>query len=32
MGEYGLGIYSMEGREAKHALVARYSKNTNFST
>ena len=26
----GLGINSMEGREAKHVFVARYSKNTNF--
>ena len=26
----GLGINSMEGREAKHVFVAKYSKNTNF--
>lgn len=27
---FGLGINSMEGREAKHVFIAKYSKNTNF--
>jgi hypothetical protein len=26
----GLGLNSMEGREAKHISISRYSKNTNF--
>ena len=29
-GTYGLGLNSMEGREAKHMFVAKYSKNTNY--
>ena len=28
----GLGLNSMEGREAKHVFIARYSKNTIFQT
>ncbi|XP_028408827.1 uncharacterized protein LOC114531418 [Dendronephthya gigantea] len=28
--DLGLGINSMEGREAKHVFIAKYSKNTNF--
>lgn len=28
--DLGIGINSMEGREAKHVFIAKYSKNTNF--